>query len=1359
MRPRPTLHVLTNAKTNPARLFLLATLALCLSALLLLFSASTDAGVAIAAKSAKRATVTGEMRLIFVEGDKDHRSKKWFTVTQGRREYRIKFGPRVDVRGSKARLQTGAFAKVAALTQSRVRVVGRLRGHTLTASQIVQLGSTVKNRKARSSVVPSGQRTVAVISFYFPENAGPTLTNAQIKEGMFTGANSFRNFWMEESGNAIDLRGRRNGVSGDVFGPYRIQTTATANGLCKYRGSDLVPTDRDAYFAEALAAAASQDGLSESELASYDHVIFIGAQAPGCVFRSWSEGGHTEAPGKYVYAFDNTVPGITVHEFGHDLGAWHANAAKCYAGFDTINRVQVPLSGSCTYEEYMDPYSPMGLTLTHNNSAHSARFGFFDTRLTSTVANPTAGDLDIYPRHPRLAYSSSLPERRQQLALSRCFGGNDCSELYKAGTSDREVGFDHRFISLEYRRRTGFYESLLPTGDVDQGISLRVGPDPNTNTLDHGPGIGGRPIPAVNDTALIDMNPGTTTMTDGALKPGMSVYDPVSNITITSDGLATDSGNATYAPVHYTAGIALASQGTVSLASVNSTENELRFVAAAGHNNLIRFAYEATNHRYVASATNPDGVLSAGAGCSVVNDRTVHCPEVFSGRTVRKAYMSLGDGNDLGLIDASVSVPATLIGTTGNDFLVGGSSGDTLYGGAGDDKLRSGAGSTDSLFGGDGNDVLLGGAGTKSFLGEAGNDVVDAGSGNGTFSGGAGDDRINGNTGTETLTGEDGNDTIELPARGGVSTINGGAGDDTVSFAMRGASVNVSLDNVANDGVSGENENVGDSASTGIEHIEGGIADDVLSGDSAWNYISGNRGSDSISGHGGNDILFGGEDTVVDNLYGEVSVGTMRGVAGGDRFQQRGSNDGGGTIDGGDGYDTVEYGERQANLSVTIGNGVRDDGEAGEGDNIRDTVERFELGRGNDVLSVNSAVTAGHSFTVLGSWGADTLRGGPSIDSVYGGPGDDPVLAGQGGDDYIYGEDGNDGMFGDNDSAVALIGTAGNDFMRSGLGADEIRGGSGSQDRADYLERTAAVSVSLDGQQNDGEAGERDNVFVDTENVYTGSGADTLLGSSAANTMFGGSGNDNIQGEGGADSINGDAGLDTLVGGDGDDQLRGGTGDDYLSGDSGSDTIVGDADVDRLYGGAANDALDGGAGNDSMYGGTENDTLKGGTGNDVFDGNSGVDTADYLDRWEALNISLDGVANDTVGGTSETDSVATTVENVNGGSGGDRIVGSTAANRIDGSAGTDTLIGNGQSDTLIGGSGNDAVWGDSENNADTSVTPGADTITVKGDTSFADSVDCGGQPTGTSDAVSADPIIDFVQIFLGFPGYCESVTY
>ena len=89
-----------------------------------------------------------------------------------------------------------------------------------------------------------------------------------------------------------------------------------------------------------------------------------------------------------------------------------------------------------------------------------------------------------------------------------------------------------------------------------------------------------------------------------------------------------------------------------------------------------------------------------------------------------------GNGKDNVLIDAALTLDATLLGGNGkdtltggggNDTLDGGNGKDTLVGGAGDDTLDGGAGK-DMLDGGDGDDTLTGGSGKDSLTGWTGND-------------------------------------------------------------------------------------------------------------------------------------------------------------------------------------------------------------------------------------------------------------------------------------------------------------------------------------------------------------------------------------------------------------------------------------------------------------------------------------------------------------------------------------------------------------------------------------------------------------------------------------------------------------
>ncbi len=177
------------------------------------------------------------------------------------------------------------------------------------------------------------------------------------------------------------------------------------------------------------------------------------------------------------------------------------------------------------------------------------------------------------------------------------------------------------------------------------------------------------------------------------------------------------------------------------------------------------------------------------------------------------------------------------------------------------------------------------------------------------------------------------------------------------------------------------------------------------------------------------------------------------------------------------------------------------------------------------------------------------MAGSDGADSVAGGDGND-TLTGDAGADHLDGGAGNDALGGGNDDDV-LVG---------GPGADRISGDNG-RDTADYAARTAPLTITLDGQANDGEAGEADNVAVET--VIGGSGADKLTG---------GAGDEQLFGEGGNDQLHGGDGADTLVGGDGNDKLWGDGGLDGMDGGAGNDQLDGrDGLVEYLRCGAGKD--------------------------------------------------------------------------------------------------------------------------------------------------------------------------------------------
>jgi len=83
--------------------------------------------------------------------------------------------------------------------------------------------------------------------------------------------------------------------------------------------------------------------------------------------------------------------------------------------------------------------------------------------------------------------------------------------------------------------------------------------------------------------------------------------------------------------------------------------------------------------------------------------------------------VNAGAGDDRVGVAKSVSVPVTIRGGAGDDFLVGGLAADKMIGGAGDDRMVGWRGN-DLLYGGPGNDVLIGGPGGDLLRGGPGRD-------------------------------------------------------------------------------------------------------------------------------------------------------------------------------------------------------------------------------------------------------------------------------------------------------------------------------------------------------------------------------------------------------------------------------------------------------------------------------------------------------------------------------------------------------------------------------------------------------------------------------------------------------------
>lgn len=483
-------------------------------------------------------------------------------------------------------------------------------------------------------------------------------------------------------------------------------------------------------------------------------------------------------------------------------------------------------------------------------------------------------------------------------------------------------------------------------------------------------------------------------------------------------------------------------------------------------------------------------------------------------------------------------------------------------------------------------------------------------------------------------------------------TVNGGDDNDTLSSERIAATLN------------GGNGNDSLTGSTQSDALNGGNDTDTLNGAGGDDTLHGNAGTDSLTGGFGIDLLFG--DAGADTIAGDAED-TMDGGSEGDTFTGQG---------------TVTYAGRALPVTVTTGAGTGDDGSSFDGaSGSRDTVNADHvIGTSHD-----DTLTAGSSDTVDGADGADTLNGGASSQTLIGGNGDD--------------------VFTDAGGGSSMAGDAGDDTMTGGSGSDAILGGADN----DTIDAGGQNDLSVDGGPGD-------------DAIAGGGGNDILKGGAGADVLHGGTEDDTLRGEAGPDQVFGDGGADTatyserqsfeavvvkLDTGAGSDQDGGGPdllagikdfvdpSTENVEGGAGGDTITGDGGPNVLKGNAQFDHLNGLGGADTLDAGPAGGTLDGGPGADTLAGTAqlGVDIASYATRAASEPVEVDlADALGTDGAPGENDTLAATIDGVEGGAGDDRIV---LANQNGGSAvgngGSDTLIGSPAIDLLKGGDGNDTI--------------------------------------------------------------------
>jgi hypothetical protein len=354
----------------------------------------------------------------------------------------------------------GLDAQTAArLHGSKITVRGQRRGpHTVEATEAPTLVSSRDGDEAATPAMTAAAtetRTVGALLVNFTTDTRTPFTLDQVRTNTFSGTDSANAYFNESSYGTRQL-------SGDAHGWYTISADTST---CAYSA-----------WATAARNAATAAGV---DLSKYQHLMYIFPSTPVC---NWS--GLGSLGGSQTWYNGSISVGLLAHELGHNFDYHHASSMRCT---DSAGAV-VPISSTCTFAEYGDPYDVMGSAAVRQLSG---RHRMKTNWLTDTQTVTSEGSYRIAPLH----YTTGV----RHLRIDR----SDGTALF-----------------IEARRPNGQYDATFSTGqNAAQGVLVRIA-HPTWAT----------------QTRLVDATTSTSTFNDAALTPGNTITDPLSlaNITVTS---------------------------------------------------------------------------------------------------------------------------------------------------------------------------------------------------------------------------------------------------------------------------------------------------------------------------------------------------------------------------------------------------------------------------------------------------------------------------------------------------------------------------------------------------------------------------------------------------------------------------------------------------------------------------------------------------------------------------------------------------------------------------------------------------------------------------------------------------------
>jgi Gametolysin peptidase M11 len=318
-----------------------------------------------------------------------------------------------------------------------------------------------------TAAVAPGPRSLLVILVTTPDAPTPLTTAAGARSAVFTSAGSANALYKQQSAGASSFVGRTR-PDGDVAGPVAIGVSLL--------GCEVYD------IANAADAAARTAGFA---VEAYDHVLYALPDTAECDFA-----GLGQLPGRRTWANGSLAASVVAHELGHNLGAHHANSARCTGP----GGAAVMMSPSCVTTEYGDPWDVMGVVGRLMSSWHRAQIGQLPAgqelrlKASQTVSLVSSDDftspgtrLLVVPRKAaRVPVSTSFAvELRSSLAPFDVFGAGDPVTTGVSIRSVPNMAVAAQSQLLDARPATpALTDAPLPVGETmrdDQyGIAIRL---------------------------------------------------------------------------------------------------------------------------------------------------------------------------------------------------------------------------------------------------------------------------------------------------------------------------------------------------------------------------------------------------------------------------------------------------------------------------------------------------------------------------------------------------------------------------------------------------------------------------------------------------------------------------------------------------------------------------------------------------------------------------------------------------------------------------------------------------------------------------------------------------------------------